>query len=117
MTSADAGRSNARTPLDDFLAHAKFRAAENPSGIGATVTRSEFKDGKRVWECIVTDGHEWHYVEVIGSDLGPFAPVEPEELEDAIERFAAAVVPPEYRLRALVNANPLHVNRQGEVTD
>ena len=35
--------------------------------IGAAVVRSTSNESEHVWEAIVTDGREWHYIRVLGS--------------------------------------------------
>jgi hypothetical protein len=75
-----------------------------------------FKHGERVWDCVVRDAGEWHYIRVIGVDLGPFSSISTADIEQGIERFAATL-PPENRLSSLVNANPLHIDRDGRVHD
>jgi hypothetical protein len=105
-----------RSPTGEHLAHAAFHARESPAGIGASVTRSGFDDGRHIWDAAVTDGHEWHYIRVVGSDLGPYPALSAEDIEESIERFAATL-PERYRIRHLINANPLHVDRDGKVHD
>jgi|GEM_PF-3989786 len=104
--------------LDAFLAHAEFHARESPSGIGAAVIRSGYDlDGAcHVWECVVSDGREWHYVRVLGPGLGPNPGLSGEDVEEGIARFAGSL-PSAYRIRHLLNANPLHIDRAGNVTD
>jgi hypothetical protein len=104
------------TPARDGRAHAEFHARESPTGIGAAVVHSDFEDDEHVWECIVTDGREWHYVRVLGTDLGPFPNISAEAVEEGIQRFAATL-PAKDRLRHLLNANPLHIDSQGTVAD
>jgi hypothetical protein len=104
------------TPVDEALAHAEFHARAGVSGIGSAVVRSEYEDGGHFWDCVVTDGREWHYIRVLGPDLGPFPSFSSEDIESGIDRFAATL-PSEARLRALLNANPLHVDRDGEISD
>lgn len=103
-------------PAKDFRAHAEFHARESPSGIGAAVIHSTSENGEHVWECIVTDGHEWHYVRVVGIGLGPFPNLSAEDVEWGIERFAATL-PARDRIRHLLNANPLHIRADGTVSD
>jgi hypothetical protein len=103
-------------PIEYYRRHAEFRARSNPSGIGAAVISSTFEGGEHVWECIVSDGHERHYVRVLSPDLGPFHNLSPEDVEQAIERFAATL-PASNRIRHLLNANPLHLTRDGTVRD
>ena len=105
-----------RSPVGEFLKHAELHAERSRSGIGAAVTRSTFENGERIWDCVVTDGREWHYIRVLGDGVGPFPDVSSEDMEDAIDRFAATL-PAGYRLRHLLNANPLHLERDGEVHD
>jgi hypothetical protein len=105
-----------RSPTAEHLAHADFHARERPSGIGASVTNSSFEAGEHIWDAVVTDGHEWHYIRLVGSDLGPYPPLSTEDIEEAIERFAGTL-PERYRIRHLLNANPLHVDREGNVRD
>jgi hypothetical protein len=105
-----------QTPVEEHLIHARFQARENPTGIGAAVVGSAFEDGRHVWNCIVTDGREWHYIRVLGVDLGPSPDISPEDVEQGIERFAATLPAPD-RIRHLVNANPLHIDRDGIVED
>jgi hypothetical protein len=104
------------TPARDFRAHAEFHASDSPTGIGAAVVRSHFEDGAHVWDCIVTDGNEWHYVRVVGTDLGPFPNISAEDIEQGIERFAATLPAPD-RIRHVINANPLHIDCNGRVSD
>ena len=103
-------------PVADFRADAQFHARESPTGIGAAVVKSSVEAGERVWECIVTDGREWHYVRVVGVDLPPFPNISSEQVEEGIERFAATL-PAQDRLRHLLNANPLHIDADGAVSD
>jgi hypothetical protein len=103
-------------PVKDFRAHAEFHARESPTGIGAAVVESSVEAGEHVWECIVTDGREWHYVRVVGVDLPPFPNISSEQVEEGIERFAATL-PARDRIRHLLNANPLHIDRHGTVSD
>jgi hypothetical protein len=104
------------SPARDFRAHAEFHAHESATGIGAAVIESSVEGGQHVWECIVTDGQEWHYVRVVGVDLPPFPNISTERVEEGIERFAATL-PAQERLRRLLNANPLHINADGTVSD
>ncbi len=112
MTSSD--RPGSR--LDAFRAHAEFHARQSPSGIGAAVTRSDFDGESHVWECVVSDGREWHYVRVLGPGLGPYPGLSSEDIEEGIARFAATL-PQAYRIRQVLNANPLHIDRDGVVRD
>jgi hypothetical protein len=105
-----------RSPAMDYLAHAEFHARESASGIGTAVTASRFENGRHIWDVIVTDGHEWHYIRVLGPDLGAYPQLGSEDIEESIERFAATL-PEQYRIRHLLNANPLHVDRDGRVRD
>jgi hypothetical protein len=75
------------TPASDRREHAEFQARESPTGIGAAVVRSDFEDDEHVWECIVTNGREWRYVRVLGTDLGPFPNISAEDIEQGIERL------------------------------
>ena len=74
------------TPAEQYRAHAAFRARRNGIGIGATVVRSTSHESEHVWEFIVTDGREWHYIRVLGSGLGPF----PDIPVEAIGRESSA---------------------------
>jgi hypothetical protein len=103
-------------PAKDYRAHAEFHARESPTGIGAAVVHSTFEDGAHVWDCIVTDGNEWHYVRVLGPDLGPFPNISAEDVEHGIERFAATL-PARDRIRHVLNANPMHIDSHGMVSD
>jgi hypothetical protein len=105
-----------RPPTADALSHAEFRLREDGTGVGAAVVRSSFEHGERVWDIIIRDADEWHYVRVLGSDLGPFSNISTESVEQGIERFAATL-PAEQRLRRLLNASPLHIGRDGKVRD
>ncbi len=104
------------TPVAESLAHAEFHARVGVSGLGSTVVRSGYEAGGPFWDCVVTDGREWHYIRVLGPDLGPFPPLSTEDIESGIDRFAATL-PSAVRLRALLNANPLHIDRNGEISD
>ena len=116
MSSEETNRPADHASEEEYREHAEFRAGRSPSGIGVAVTRSEFANDRRVWECLVTDGRGWYYVEVIGVDLGAFQPLPDEEVERAVEQFAATL-PSEYRLQALLDTAPLHVDRDGHVSD
>jgi hypothetical protein len=107
-------RSPDRPSDDDLRAEAAFKAGQNASGIGAAVTESGYSHGEHFWECIVTDGQEWQFIRVLGVDLSPSPDVGPEEIEQGIERFTATL-PESGRLRALLSASPLHVDRSGTV--
>lgn len=98
------------------LTHAVERACESESRIGAAVVRSGFTDETHFWHCVATDGGEWHYVHVLGVGVGPFPNLTPEAIEEGIERFAATL-PRAYRIRHLINADPLHVDGSGSVGD
>jgi hypothetical protein len=80
------------------------------------VVFSGFDDGDHVWECIVTDGREWHYIRVLGPELGPYPNLSPEDIEHGIEQFAARL-PAQRRIDHLLNANPLHIDPDGTVRD
>jgi hypothetical protein len=114
MTGPDSDRD--QEPVNYYVEAAKARASENGIGVGVAVVESEYKDGGRVWECVAADGNEWHYLQVIGTDLGSFEDLEPEVIERGVERLAAGE-PEDYRLGAVLNASPLHINKQGVVTD
>jgi hypothetical protein len=77
---------------------------------------STFRSGQHVWVCVVSDGREWHYVRVLGRDVGPFPGLSTEDVELGIERFAEAL-PADYRMGHLLAANPLHIDRNGNVDD
>jgi hypothetical protein len=116
MTSREQPTAGTQPPTEYYRAHAKVHARENASGIGAAVVETSLEGTRHVWDCIVTDGHEWHYIRVLSSDLGPFQNLSAEEVEQAMDRFAATL-PAEGRLRHLLNANPLHLTRDGTVRD
>jgi hypothetical protein len=109
-------RSPDRPSDDELRGDAAFRAQQSASGIGAAVARSGYGDREHVWECIVSDGEEWHFIRVLGVDLGPSSELSTEDIERGVEQFAAKL-PESYRLSALLNANPLHVDRSGTVSD
>jgi hypothetical protein len=115
MTAHDAP-DHVRSPIEEYRAHAEFHARESPIGFGAAVTNSTFEDGRHIWDCIVTDGREWHYVRVLGVDVGPYPNLSSEDVERAIERFAVTL-PAQDRIRHILNANPLHIDRVGNVRD
>jgi hypothetical protein len=104
------------TSAEQYRAHAAFRARRNGTGIGAALVRSTSSDDVHVWECIVTDGREWHYLRVLGSGLGRFPDITVEAIESGIERFAATL-PAQNRIYNLLNANPLHIDRDRSVGD
>ena len=99
-----------------YRAHAAFRAHRNGTGIGAALIRSTSNDTEHAWECIVTDGREWHYIRVLGSGLGPFPNISDEAVESGIERFAGTL-PAQNRIYNLLNASPLHIDRNRSVSD
>jgi hypothetical protein len=106
----------AESPIEASAAAAQSRARENPSGIGAAVLSSTFSGAAHRWESIVSDGREWHYVTVLGPEVGAHPDISSQHVERGIERFAATL-PADGRLRALLNANPLHIDRAGIVRD
>jgi hypothetical protein len=112
------GPAHEREPTEYYIAHAELRARESPSGIGAAVVLSTYAERGHIWDCIVTDAdtNEWHYIHVLGLELSPFPNIAPEDVEQGIERFAATL-PEENRLLRLLNANPLHIDRDGNITD
>ena len=101
---------------EQYRAHAAFRARRNGTGIGAALVRSTSNESEHVWECIVTDGRDWRYIRVVGSDLGQFPDISVEVIESGIERFAGTL-PAENRIYNLLNANPLHIDRSRRVSD
>jgi hypothetical protein len=107
---------SSQRPNEQYIAHAEFHALENQIGIGAAAVRSTYEDGERIWYCIVSDGHEWHYIRVTGTDLGPFPNISTEDVEEGILGFAETL-PASFRIRHLLNANPLHIDRNGNVGD
>jgi hypothetical protein len=106
----------AGSPIGPFVDRAESRAREDRVGVGAAVVSSAFTDGVRRWESIVSDGREWHYVTVLGTDLGAHPDISAQDVERGIERFAATL-PADERLRSLLNENPLHIDRAGVVRD
>jgi hypothetical protein len=100
----------------DCLEHLAFRVRCGGTGIGAAVVTARYEGEQRCWDCIVGNPDEWHYVQVIGVDLGPFVGVPPEAIEDGIERFGAAF-PAKDRLHQLINFSPLHFDRHHTVGD
>jgi hypothetical protein len=74
-----------------YRAHAAFRARRGATGIGAAVVRSSSDEREHVWDCIVTDGREWHYIRVLGSGLGQSPDISVEDIEGGIERFAGTL--------------------------
>ena len=115
VTSAPVRRLSV-TPAEQYRAHAAFRARGSGTGIGAALVRSTANDREHVWECIVTDGREWHYIRVLGSGLGQFPDISVGEIESGIERFAGTL-PAQNRIYNLLNANPLHIDRNRNVSD
>ena len=102
--------------VKDHLDHLAFRARGSDTGIGVAVVTAKSTAGHRSWDCIAGDLDEWHYLQVIGVDLGPFAGLPPEVIEDGIERFGASL-PANDRLHQLINFSPLHIDRHGTVDD
>jgi hypothetical protein len=104
------------TSAGQYLAHAAFRAGRNGIGIGAALVRSTPNASEHVWDSIVTDGREWHYIRILGSGLGQFPDISVETIESGIERFAGTL-PAQNRIYHLLNANPLHIDRNRKVSD
>ena len=97
----------------DYREHARARAARSPSGIGAAVEQvDDDRDGVpgRVWVCLVTDGSEFHHLDVTVPDLPDFEGVSTTAVEDAVER-AAAPLPGPNRLAALLAGGLLELER------
>ena len=101
---------------EEHRERAELRARKSASGIGAAVTRSESEGGGHAWQCIVTDGRQWHYLRVIGTGVGPFPDIYPEGIERGIEQLAGTL-PTEGRLQYLLDMNPLHMDVDGNVGD
>jgi hypothetical protein len=104
------------TSAEQHRAHAAFRARRNGTGIGVALVRSTSNESEHVWDCIVTDGGEWHYIRVLGSGLGQFPDISVEAIESGIERFAG-MLPAHNRIYNLLNANPLHIDGNRTVRD
>lgn len=100
--------------LGDAHAHAAFQARGNASGIGVSVTRAYHEGADRAWECLVSDGHKWHYIRLIGDKVGQYPNISPVDVEEGISQFAESL-PKVGRLRHLLNMNPLHISRHGIV--
>ncbi len=115
VTSAPVRRVSV-TYAEQYRAHAAFRARRNGIGIGAALVRSTSDESEHVWECIVTDGRKYHYIRVLGSGLGRFPDISVAEIESGIERFAGTL-PAQNRIYNLLNANPLHIDRNRNVSD
>jgi hypothetical protein len=115
VTSAPVRRVGV-TYAEQYRAHAAFRAGSNGIGIGAALVRSTSEENEHVWECIVTDGRGWHYIRVLGPGLGQFPDIRVAEIESGIERFAGTL-PAQNRIYNLLNANPLHIDRNRHVSD
>ena len=101
---------------EEHLDHLAFRARCSDTGLGAAVVLAKYEAGHRSWDCIAGGREEWHYIRVIGVDLGLFAGLPPEDIEDGIERFGATL-PAGDRLPQLINFSPLHIDRHGTVGD
>jgi hypothetical protein len=108
-------RSPDRPSEDELRAHAEFEAGRSASAIGAAVAQAGYSHGEPFWECIVSDGREWHFIRVVGTGLTPAEELPIEDIERGIERFAATF-PESDRLAELVGANPLHIDRSGTVS-
>jgi hypothetical protein len=104
------------SPVEIYRSHAEFHLREDGVSVGAAVVRSTFEPGAQVWDCIVSDQHEWHYIRVLGDEPEPFPNVSTEAVERGVEQFASTL-PARYRIRHLLNANPLHIDSHGAVGD
>jgi hypothetical protein len=89
-------------------------APTSATGGSARPSSPPNRAGHRSWDCTAGDPDEWHYLQVIGVDLEPFAGLPPEDIEVGIERFGATL-PAADRLRRLINFNPLRIDRHGIV--
>lgn len=78
-----------RPPTADSASRAEFHVREDGSGVGAVVVDSSLEHGERMWDVIVRQADECHYVRVLGSALAPFPTISTENIERGIERFAA----------------------------
>src|SRR3954451_6653918 len=88
----------------DYRDRAQARAAQSPSGIGASVERvEEDRDGVpgRTWVCVVSDGKAVRYLEVRVPDAPDYSGVLTTAVEDAVERAAEWLARPD-PLAALV---------------
>jgi hypothetical protein len=77
---------------EDYRARARARAAAAPAGVGAAVERTanDFRGRPgRTWECVVTGGDGFHFLEVWAPDLGAFEGVPPTVVEERVEATAA----------------------------
>ena len=52
---------------------------------------------------LVSDRREWHYIHVLGPELGRYPNLPPEDIEQGIENFAATL-PAQQRIHHLLNA-------------
>ena len=60
-----------RPPTADFVSHAEFHVREDGTGVGAVVVGSSLEHGEQMWELVVREADECHYVRVLGSALAP----------------------------------------------
>ena len=114
MPDRFADRSADHPSEDELRAQVAYRAQRNGSGIGAAVTRASRAGEDHVWECVIGDGRQWHYIRVAGTQLGAFPSVVNEDIEQGVEQFAATL-PASDRLQALLNHSPLHIDANGTV--
>jgi hypothetical protein len=102
-------------PISWYRSHAEYRARRSPSGIGASVVEYRVETEHR-WSCIVSDRDTYRYLEVRSDQFSPWQRVSPLVVESALERLASRL-PQHHRLYHLVNANPLHLTRDGQAVD
>jgi hypothetical protein len=105
-------------PIGYYRQHAAVRAAASPSHVGAAVVEFALdrRTGDHRWSCVASDGPTFRDVEVRSGELGPWQRLPAPVVEEAVERFAGTL-PRRHRLYHLVNANPIHLGRDGVARD
>jgi hypothetical protein len=95
-----------------LMRRAAHRLDPDGTGIGAAFQRevSEGPDARR-FLCAVTDGRDWGWVEIEFPCMDHRIEIDPEAIEQALERLAGDF-PVEARLDCLVHEAPHRVSRE-----
>jgi hypothetical protein len=104
---------------EEARAHAEFHAPRAPRASGLPFSAPGPGSGSTVGSAFGRASSRTvanDYLCVLSTGTGPFPNISAEDVEQGIERFAAAL-PAKDRIVQLLSANPLHIDRRGTVGD